>query len=411
MVVRLETLAIVQARGGSKGLPNKNLLLLSGHPLISYSIASARAARHVTRLIVSTDSQRIADVARDCGAEIPFMRPAELAQDDTRDFPVIEHAISWLWQHEGYRPDIIVQLRPTSPLRPKGLIDAAIERLECGAEADCIRSVSAARQTPYKMWRTQERGYLAPLIEMGDCETYNMPRQELPQVVMQTGHVDVFWTSTVLEKRSLTGRKVIGIDVDSSYCVDIDRADDLAAASRAITSGQLEIDLPPRSSTSVLSSQSHLPATIDLVVFDFDGVFTNNQVILCDDGRESVALDRSDGLGISLLRKAGIPILVLSTEVNPLVAMRCRKLGIDCQHGLTDKLEALTTFARQAEVSLARTVYVGYDINDLLCMTSVGCSIAPADANPDIRARAKIILNASGGHGAVREVCDMIVNR
>jgi N-acylneuraminate cytidylyltransferase len=118
VVNRPEVLAIVQARGGSKGLPRKNLRLLRGHPLVSYSIASARAARSISRIILSTDDEEIADVGREYGAEVPFMRPAELAQDDTLDFPLFDHAIRWLAEHENYRPDAVVQLRPTTPLPP-----------------------------------------------------------------------------------------------------------------------------------------------------------------------------------------------------------------------------------------------------------------------------------------------------
>src|SRR5262245_31586775 len=323
MVKETEVLAVVQARAGSNGLPNKNLLTLHGHPLVAYSVASALAATRVTRIIVSTDSDAIAEAARAYGAEAPFRRPASIAADDTPDLPLFEHALEWLWERERYRPELVVQLRPTTPLRPKGFIDRAIALLESDRQADSMRSVTIPKQTPYKMWRLTDEGYLRQLLETELPEPYNLPRQKLPVVFWQTGHIDVIWTHTVLEQHSLTGRHVRPITVDPAYCIDIDSAEDLEAASRAIAAGTLDIDAPlgltglPRALT--------LPAAIDLVVFDFDGVFTDNRVLVSLDGEESVTCHRGDGLGISQLRQKNIPLVVLSTETNSVVTARCRK--------------------------------------------------------------------------------------
>jgi len=223
MVVRPEVLAIVQARGGSKGVPRKNLRLVGGHPLVAYSIASGLAAETVTRLLVSTDDEEIAEVSRRYGAEVPFMRPAELATDDAPDFPLFEHALQWLDAHEGYRPQVVVQLRPTTPFRPRGLIDKAVRLLLDDPEADCVRGVTRPSQNPYKMWRMGEDGYLVPLLESEFPEPYNMPRQQLPPTYWQTGHIDAIRYETIINKRSLTGRRVRPIMVEYRYCVDIDR--------------------------------------------------------------------------------------------------------------------------------------------------------------------------------------------
>ena len=142
MVNNNEVLGIIPARGGSKGLPRKNIKLLNDLPLISYSIASGLESDYITRLVVSTDDKEIAKISKNYGAEVPFLRPKELAQDDILDFPVIEHSLNWLEQNEGYIPDFVVQLRPTSPLRPKGLIDKAINLIINDINADSIRSVS-----------------------------------------------------------------------------------------------------------------------------------------------------------------------------------------------------------------------------------------------------------------------------
>ncbi|RPJ23330.1 MAG: acylneuraminate cytidylyltransferase family protein, partial [Chloroflexi bacterium] len=162
-----EILAIIPARGGSKGIPRKNIRNFAGHPLIAWSIAAAKQAECVNRVVVSTDDPEIAAVARELGAETPFLRPSELAQDNTTDLPVFEHALAWLAENEGYQPDIVVQLRPTSPIRPRDCVDSAVKTLIEHAEADCVRGVVPAGQNPHKMWRfTGEGQPMKPLLQV-----------------------------------------------------------------------------------------------------------------------------------------------------------------------------------------------------------------------------------------------------
>jgi N-acylneuraminate cytidylyltransferase len=406
LVTRIETLAVVQARGGSKGLPRKNLRLLRGHPLIAYSIASGLAARSVTRLLVTTDDEEIAEVSRAYGAEVPYLRPAELALDDTPDFPVFEHALAWLAKHESYHPEVVVQLRPTTPLRPRGMIDEASRILAADPAADCVRGVTLPKQTPYKMWRDGEDGCLAPLLDTSFPEPYNMPRQKLPPAYWQTGHVDVIRTPTILQKQSLTGTRVRPIMIDGNYCVDIDTLVDFDLAERAIEQKHLDIDTPRAVGAAAWRPW---PATIEMLVFDFDGVFTDNRVYVFQDGREAVACNRGDGMGLSMLVAQNLPIVVLSTEVNPVVAARCRKLRLEYQHGLADKRAALVALAAEKKVDLRRVVYVGNDVNDLGCMEAAGFAVAVADAHPAALAKADLVLSNRGGDGAVRELCDLLL--
>ena len=142
-------LAIIPARGGSKGLPGKNIRLLGRHPLIAYSVASCLAAHSIDRVIVSTDNQEIADVACAYGAEAPFMRPAELATDMSPDLPLFTHALEWLQKHEGYEPSILVQVRPTTPFRPHGLLDQSVQLLQSDARADSVRAVTRPNPVSY----------------------------------------------------------------------------------------------------------------------------------------------------------------------------------------------------------------------------------------------------------------------
>jgi len=242
----LEVLAVVQARGGSKTIPRKNLRLLADHPLVAYSIASGLAAQQITRLIVSTDDVEIASVCKTYGAEVPFLRPAEFAEDASPDLPLFQHALEWLEKHEGYYPDLIVQLRPTSPLRPPDLVDQAIATLIASPQASCVRGVTIPNQNPYKMWRPAENGFLKPLLSTEFEEPYNMPRQHLPTVYWQTGHIDVIRYETLVKGRSLTGERVLPVLIDPLYWVDIDTEADWTYAEWLISSNTVPIHQPHR---------------------------------------------------------------------------------------------------------------------------------------------------------------------
>lgn len=238
-----ETLALIPARGGSKSIPHKNLRPLAGFPLIAYSIAAARAAQSVTRVIVSTDDPQIAAVARRYGAETPFERPAEFAQDATPDLPVFQHALRWLEAHEAYCPDVVVQLRPTSPFRRAHHIDAAIFRLLERPDADSVRTVCVPFQNPFKMWTIAADGLMQPLIQLpGIAEPYNMPRQALPEAYWQTGYVDAAWRDTILEKNSMTGTRILPLIMAPSEWIDIDSLDDWRRAERLLESGEMTFD-------------------------------------------------------------------------------------------------------------------------------------------------------------------------
>jgi CMP-N-acetylneuraminic acid synthetase len=216
-----EVLALVTARGGSKGIPRKNLVPFLGRPLIAWSIEAAQLSKSVTRIVVSTDNAEIAAAAREAGAEVPFVRPDELARDDTLDLPVFRHALEWLAENENYRPDVIVHLRPTTPLRPPGLIDEGVGMLSNDPEADAVRSVCIPMNNPFKMWRIVD-GIMTPLVPCDIEEPYNQPRQKLPVAYWQTGTVDVTRPRTILELGSMTGRRILPLVIDTALAIDID---------------------------------------------------------------------------------------------------------------------------------------------------------------------------------------------
>jgi CMP-N-acetylneuraminic acid synthetase len=237
-----ETLVIIPARGGSKSIPRKNIKDFAGYPLIAYSIAAGLAADSITRVIVSTDDEEIAEVARNYGAEVPFLRPEEFSRDDTPDLPVFQHALEWLQSKEEYRPKIVVQLRPTSPLRRKELIDQAVQRLLERPEADSIRTICIPFQNPYKMWRISTDGFMKPLISTNLPEPYNLPRQALPEIYWQTGYVDAAWSETILDKNSMTGDAILPLVIGAEEWIDIDLPDDWVRAERLFESGEVTFD-------------------------------------------------------------------------------------------------------------------------------------------------------------------------
>lgn len=236
-----EVLALIPARGGSKSIPRKNIRPFAGHPLIAYSIAAARAAETVTRVIVSTDDEEIAAIARQYGAETPFLRPADCAQDKTPDLPVFLHALEWLAENEDYHPEIVVHLRPTSPLRRVTHIDGAVYRLIERPDADAVRTVCVPFQNPFKMWKIGPDGLMQPLMDIGVPEPYNQPRQALPEVYWQTGYVDAAWADTLLTKNSMTGDFILPLTIDPGDWVDIDSPSDWRNAELLLSSGEVTL--------------------------------------------------------------------------------------------------------------------------------------------------------------------------
>lgn len=232
----LRTLALVPARGGSKGLPNKNILNLDGHPLIAYSIAAGRSTSLIDRVVVTTDSLEIAAISKTYGAEVPFIRPTELAGDSATDIETFQHALRWLQEAEGYVPDLIFQLRPTSPLRFVNEIESCIRLLIDHPNADSVRTVTPSPVTPYKMWYMDGEGKpLRPLLALdGIDEPFNMPRQKLPPTFWQTGTYDLVRREVLSEHNSMTGKTILPIRINNEYAVDIDDLESFQKAEQVI---------------------------------------------------------------------------------------------------------------------------------------------------------------------------------
>jgi CMP-N,N'-diacetyllegionaminic acid synthase len=228
-------IALIPARGGSKTLPRKNILPLNGKPLISYSIETALESTLIDRIIVSTDDEEIKKVSIDYGAEVPFVRPSNISNDKTTDFPVFEHCIDTLED----KIDIIVHLTPTSPVRKTEIVDAAIEKFiaELDNGATSLRSVSFPRDNPFKMW-TINNNKLVNLVKLdGVKEPYNQPRQDLPYVYWQNGYVDITTSNTIKKYKSVSGPNIYPFIVNEKI-FDIDHLEQLKATEKFLQSGE-----------------------------------------------------------------------------------------------------------------------------------------------------------------------------
>lgn len=214
-----KVLAVIPARSGSKSVPHKNIRLMNGKPMLAYSIEHGKQSKYINRIILSTDSEKYAEIGREYGCEVPFLRPAEYATDTSLDIDVFYHCLRYLEETEGYIPDAVVQLRPTYPIRNVGDIDAMVELLFNSPEADSVRSIAPAKEIAYKMWRKGEDGKITPLLT-DIPEAYNYPRQELPEIYYQNACIDVARGRTILEQHSMSGKTILGYEMSKNFDID-----------------------------------------------------------------------------------------------------------------------------------------------------------------------------------------------
>ena len=231
----MKTLAIIPARSGSKSLPNKNIRPIAGKPLLAWSIEHAKNSKLIDRVLVSTDSELYRHIALDYGAEAPFLRPSEFAQDHSMDFEVFKHALNWLKVNESYEPDLTVHLWPTNPIRSSQLVDKVIQKLIDSPNADSVRTIVRSKLTPYKMWFLTDNGVIEPVVRIEAQESFNMPRQRLPVAYMQNACVQVFRTSILDSLNSMSGKSIIGYEMEDDF--DIDDEDDWLRAEAKLMVG------------------------------------------------------------------------------------------------------------------------------------------------------------------------------
>jgi N-acylneuraminate cytidylyltransferase len=378
------TVAIIPARGGSKQVPRKNLQRVGGVPLIERAVRAAATASGIDLVVVSTDDDEIAAVATAAGARI-VRRPAELSGDTATSESAILHALDDL-EANGDRVGVVAFVQATSPFIPSDALAAAVSEVQ----ADRADSVFSAHETYGFLWREGEDG---TAVAINHDAAHRPRRQDREPHHLETGAFYVFRAAGFRESRHrFFGRTRIA-RVPEWTAIEIDDADQLRVARALATLHEVPAPIPVRA-----------------VVTDFDGVHTDDTAIIDADGGERVRVSREDGMGVALLRRAGVPLLILSTEVNPVVRARADKLRVPVLHGIDDKETALRNWAQENDVPLADIAYLGNDVNDLPALRIVGWPVAVANAHPLVIEEARVVLSRRGGEGAVRELVERVLS-
>ncbi|MYX06944.1 NTP transferase domain-containing protein [Streptomyces sp. SID8375] len=391
--------AVIPARGGSKGVPAKNLAAVGGVPLVARAVRECRAARLVTDVVVSTDDAGIAAAARGAGAVV-IRRPGDIAGDTATSEAAVLHAMDAYEAEQGARVDAVLLVQCTSPFIAREDIDGvAAAVVEGGAD-------SALTVAPFHgfVWRDAE-----PEVGGNDAaadgghgvnhdKSFRPRRQDRPQDLLETGAA---YAMDAAGFRT-SGHRFFGrtelVRTDPARVLEIDDPHDLARA-RALAP---LLDAPRPGALPTMDD-------IDAVVLDFDGTQTDDRVLIDADGREIVAVHRGDGLGIAALRRAELKLLILSSETNPVVAARARKLQVPVLHGIDRKDLALKQWCEEAGIAPERVLYVGNDVNDLPCFDLVGWPVAVAGAHDVVRGAARALTATPGGSGAIREIAGWLL--
>ncbi len=318
------------------------------------------------------------------------MRPDDLAGDVARSEDALLHVMDVLAE-DGYRPDAIAFLQCTSPLTAPEDIDGTLAALdEQGAD-----TALAVVPFHYFLWHADADGAANGI---NHDKSFRLMRQQREPEFVETGAVYAMRAEGFREAKFRFFGKTVMYEIPVEHWHEIDDPADFRIAEE-------------RMARLARSQPAHaaLPETVAALVMDFDGVLTDDRVFVSAEGVESVACSRGDGMGIELLRKAGLAMCVISKEQNKVVATRCEKLKLECAHGIDDKLPLFLKWLEERGIDPAHALYIGNDINDLPCMEAAGCAVAPADAHPAARSAADLVLEAKGGRGAIRELADLLI--
>ncbi|MEU2335819.1 acylneuraminate cytidylyltransferase [Streptomyces sp. NPDC006654] len=400
-------LAVIPARGGSKGVPAKNLAPVGGIPLVARAVRECVASRLVTDVVVSTDDQAIAAAARSAGAEV-VLRPAAIAGDTATSEAAVLHAMDAHEALHGARVDVVLLVQCTSPFIVREDIDGVAGAVvENGAD-------TALTVAPFHgfVWRDEAHAPVPVAAAAGDAveapvsggfgvnhdKSFRPRRQDRPQDFLETGAAYAMRAAGFREHQHRFFGHTELVRTDPARVLEIDDPHELARA-RALAP-LFDADRPGALPTA---------DDVDAVVLDFDGTQTDDRVLIDADGKEFVSVHRGDGLGIAALRRSGLKMLILSTEQNPVVAARARKLRIPVLHGIDRKDLALKQWCEEQGIAPERVLYVGNDVNDLPCFAVAGWPVAVASAHDVVRGAARAVTTLPGGDGAIREIASWIL--
>lgn len=370
------TVAIIPALAQGGGALER---AFAGRPLLVHSIEQARLSARISRIIVVSDDGTLTRLAERAGAEA---LPAAGAADSDAAAARAGQAVA---EGRGEGAGLCVILDPSRPLRTPEMIDGALDHLAARG-GDSLISVHETVET---LWVEDTTGF-------GRMEEDEPRPRSARRGLCENRAIVITAASQLRDWAVPLGGRIVLHRVPPFSALQMLGEDAWCAGEalhRRLWAGRTTARL----------------ASIRLLVFDFDGVITDNRVVVFEDGREGVLCSRGDGMGMDRLREVGLPVAVLSKEGNPVVSARCRKLKIPCVQGVGDKLPVLRGLVAEQGIGLADVAYMGNDINDLECMQAVGLAIAPADAEPEILRIAGLVTIAKGGFGAVREVADLIV--
>lgn len=383
-----KVVAIIPARGGSKGVPRKNVRRVGGVPLIERAVRSALEVDGIDRVVVSTDDDEIAAVSVAAGAQV-VRRPPEISGDTASSESAVLHALDEL-EAAGAPADVVAFLQATSPFIPSDALADAVREVREG-RAD---SVLSAHETYGFLWARAgaDQGDAGAAVAVNHDASRRPRRQDREPHFLETGAFYVFRADGFREAKHRFFGRIRIAEVPEWTAIEIDDEQQLRIA---------------RALAALHETADRIP--VRAIVTDFDGVHTDDTATVDADGVERVRVSREDGMGVSLLRRAGIPMLILSTEVNPVVRARADKLRVPVLHGIDDKESALRAWADENRIPLSEIAYLGNDINDLPALRIVGWPVAVANAHPLVLEAARVVLRRTGGHGAVRELIERVL--
>ena len=385
---------VILAREGSKGIPKKNIMDFAGRPLLAWSIMQALDSSIVDAVYVSSDSDEILDVATRYGA-IVIRRPKELAMDTATSESALIHALDQIHRENGADPDRVVILQGTSPLREPADIMNAVHAFD---EQHVDSLFSDAVLDDFCAW-VEDDGTLKGKT----FDPWNRGRrQDRKPLYLENGSIYIFKPSLLRNTGNRLGGKIGRYSMPFWKSFEIDTFENAELCEFYFRKHLLHYW---RTKETPFNKE-----TIKLMVYDFDGVMTNNHALQFQDGTEAVWINRADGWGVDQIKKMNIPQLIISTETNTVVVARAKKLKMEVIHGSDDKKADLIDYCSKMQIELSTVLYVGNDVNDLEAMQMVGFPVAPADAHPSIIAIAKHVTRAKGGEGVIKELSEHVAN-
>ncbi len=390
-----DLIAVIPARGGSKGIPHKNINSLKGIPLIAYTIKASLQSRFVQRTIVSTEDVRIAEVSISYGAEV-IKRPPSLAEDTTPTEPVIRNVLDALAEKENCTPENIMLLQPTSPLRTAEDIDRAYEQY-LSESADSL--LSACRSHTF-IWR-KENNRGIPV----NYDYRNRPRRQEMEQYRENGAIYIFNMKLFLDNNNRLGGKISLYEMDEDSSIEIDTPFDLLLAEHLLNRNAKS------QKTTANPRLQGIIKNIKMLVTDVDGVLTDGGMYYSERGEVMKLFNTKDGMGLERLQKKDVRAAIITKENSKIVLERAKKLRIkDVFIAVEDKLLVVKNLATEYDIKLEEICYIGDDINDINVLKNIGLPVAVRNAVPEVKSLAKYITKLDGGKGAVREICDLIVN-